>query len=198
MVLRYRLSSDLQNYFQSRCTVLYVGFYAATTSQKTHPQTMADAMETARNEGIPALPLLPDVVPVVHMPGEVDGQNRQSASDVSLIGASRTPTPPQRILVQASSAVLSITNAATSTATEDDAGDTPKKRNVLKQKFPDFSKSYSEDNPFLSGDESDQWEAEEENIAAQVADGNALKELAALELSDPVEEVTELDYLLEM
>ncbi len=35
------------------------------------------------------------------------------------------------------------------------------------------------------------------NIAAQVAMGNALKELAALELSDPVEEVTELDYLLE-
>ena len=27
--------------------------------------------------------------------------------------------------------------------------------------------------------------------------GNALKELAALELSDQVEEVTELDYLLE-
>ena len=40
-------------------------------------------------------------------------------------------------------------------------------------------------------------EAEKENIVAQVAMGNALEELAALELSDPVEEVTELDYLLE-
>ena len=36
-------------------------------------------------------------------------------------------------------------------------------------------------NPFLSGDESDQWEAEEENIAAQVAMGNALEQLAALQ-----------------
>ena len=34
-----------------------------------------------------------------------------------------------------------------------------------------------------------QWEAEEENIAVQVAMGNALEELAASELSDPVEEV---------
>jgi hypothetical protein len=109
------------------------------------------------------------------------------------------PPPPQRILVpQASSAISSLTNPATST-TEDDADrDTPKKRNVPKRKFPDFSKAYSKENPFLSGDESDQWEAEEENIAAQVAMGNALEELAALELSDPVEEVTELDYLLEM
>ena len=87
-------------------------------------------------------------------------------------------------------------NPATSTATEDDAdGDTPKKRNVPKRKFPDFSKAYSKENPFLSGDESDQWEAEEENIAVQAAMGNALEELAALELSGPVEEVTELDYL---
>jgi hypothetical protein len=99
---------------------------------------------------------------------------------------------------QASSAISSLTNPATSTATEDDAdGNTPKKRNVPKQKFPDFSKAYSRENPFLSGDESDQWEAEEENITAQVAMGNALEELAALELSDPVEEVTELDHFLE-
>ena len=107
--------------------------------------------------------------------------------------------PPTHILVpQASSTISSLTNHATSTATEDDAdGDTPKKRNVPKRKFPDFSKAYSKENPFLSGDESDQWEAEEENIVAQVAMGNALKELAALELSDQVEEVTELDYLLE-
>jgi len=70
---------------------------------------MADAMETARNKGIPALPPLEHVVPVVHMPDDWDGQNRPSASDVSAIGACTTPTPPQRILVQAGSAVLSIT-----------------------------------------------------------------------------------------
>jgi len=100
------------------------------------------------------------------------------------------PPPPTILVPQASSAISSVTNPATSTATNDDAdGDTPKKRNVLKQKFPDFSQAYSEENPFLSGDESDQWEAEEENIAAQVAMGNALEELAASELSDPVEEV---------
>ena len=90
---------------------------------------MADAMETTRNEGIPALPPLQRVAPVVHMPDEGDGQNRLSASDVSAIGASSTPTPPQRILVQAGSAVSSITNAAMSssgnTANRDDANDPP-------------------------------------------------------------------------
>ena len=81
---------------------------------------------------------------------------------------------------QASSGISSLTNPETSTATEDDAdGDTPKKRNIMKRKFPDFSQAYSEENPFLSGDESDQWEAEEENIAAQVAMVNALEEIAA-------------------
>ena len=103
--------------------------------------------------------------------------------------------------MQASSAVSSITNGATSgiASNEDDADDTPKKRNVpsTKRKFPDFSQAYSEDKPFLSGDESDNWEAEEENIVAEVAQRNMLEELAACSLSDPVEEVTELDYLLE-
>ena len=55
---------------------------------------MANAMETARNKGIPALPPLQPVAPVVHMPDKGDGQNRPSASDVSAIGASTTPTPP--------------------------------------------------------------------------------------------------------
>ena len=55
---------------------------------------MADAMETARNEGIPALPPLPDVAPVVQMPDEGDGQNRPLASDVSATRASTTPPPP--------------------------------------------------------------------------------------------------------
>ncbi len=65
-------------------------------SQKTHTGTMADTMETARNEGIPDLPPLQPIAPVVHMPDEGDGQNRPSASDVSVIGASTTPTPPSK------------------------------------------------------------------------------------------------------
>jgi hypothetical protein len=69
---------------------------------------MADAMKAARNKGIPALPPLQPVAPVIHMPDEGDGQNKPSASDVSAIGASTTPTPPQRILVQADSAVSRV------------------------------------------------------------------------------------------
>ena len=132
-VLRYQLSSDLQNYFRSRCTGLYVGLYAQhSTTIKKHSATMANAMEIVPNEGIPALPPLQPVAPVVHMPDEGDGQNRPSASDVSAIGASTTPTPPQRILVQADCTVLSITNAATSSSgdavNEDDASNTPRKQ----------------------------------------------------------------------
>jgi len=93
---------------------------------------MANTMETARNEGIPAFPPLQPVAPVVHMPDEGDGQNRPSAGDVSAIGASTTPTPPQRILVQAGSAVSSIMNAAASSSGDavngDDANDTPRKQ----------------------------------------------------------------------
>ena len=93
---------------------------------------MADAMEIVPNEGIPALPPLQPVAPVVHMPDEGDGQNRPSASDVSAIGASTTPTPPQRILMLVDSAVLSITNAATSSSGDavngDAANDTPRKQ----------------------------------------------------------------------
>jgi hypothetical protein len=41
---------------------------------------MTDAMEIASNEGIPALPPLPRVAPVLHAPGEGHGQNWPSAS----------------------------------------------------------------------------------------------------------------------
>ena len=103
--------------------------------------------------------------------------------------------------MQAGSAVLSITNAATSssgnTANGDDANNTPRKCNVPKQKFPDFSCAYSDDHSYLSGDESGDWEVEEENVTTKIAEVNAIEELAACTLSDPVEEVTELDYLLE-
>jgi hypothetical protein len=163
--------------------------------------TMADAMEITLNEGTPALSTPQRVAPVVHMPVKGDGQNWPSASEASAIGASTTPKPTQRILVQASSAVSSITNVATSSsggaANRDDANNTPKKRNVLKQKFPDFSCAYSDDNPFLSGDESGKWEVEEENVMMKIAEENAIEELTACNLSDPVEEVAEMDYLLE-
>ena len=103
--------------------------------------------------------------------------------------------------MQAGSAVLSITNAATSssgiTASGNDANDTPRKCNVPKRKFPDFSRAYSDDHSHLSGDESGDWEVEEEKVATKIAEENAIEELAACTLSDPVEEVTEMDYLLE-
>jgi hypothetical protein len=79
----------------------------------------------------------------------------------------------------------------------DDANNTPRKCNVLKRKFPDFSRAYSEDHSHLSGDESGDWKFEEENVTTKIAEENAIEELAACTLSDPVEEVTELDYLLE-
>jgi hypothetical protein len=104
--------------------------------------------------------------------------------------------------VQAGSAVSSITNDATSssgnTANEDGANDTPRKCNVPKRKFPDFSRAYSDDHSYLSGDESGDWEVEEENVATKIAEESVIEELAACTLSDPpVEEVTEMDYLLE-
>jgi hypothetical protein len=36
---------------------------------------MTDVMEITSNEGIPALPPLPHVIPVLHVPGKRDGQN---------------------------------------------------------------------------------------------------------------------------
>ena len=103
--------------------------------------------------------------------------------------------------MHAGSAVSSITNAATSssgnTANGDGSDDTPRKCNIPKQKFPDFSRAYSDDHSHLSGDESGDWEVEEENVATKIAEENAIEELAACTLSDPVEEVTEMDYLLE-
>ncbi len=117
------------------------------------------------------------------------------------VAAATTPRPPQHILMQAGSTVSSITNAATSSSAmtngDDDADNTPKKGNVPKQKFPDISRAFSNDHPLLSGNESDAWEVEEENIAAKIAVENEIEQLAACNLSNPVEEVTELDYLLE-
>ena len=40
-------------------------------------------------------------------------------------------------------------------------------------------------------------EVEEENVAKKIAEENAIEELATCTMSDPVEKVTEMDYLLE-
>ena len=66
-----------------------------------------------------------------------------------------------------------------------------------KQKFLTFSCTYSEDRSHFSGNESGDWEVEEENVATKIAEEDVIEELAACTLSDPVEEVVEMDYLLE-
>ncbi len=54
---------------------------------------MTDAMEIVSNKGIPALYPLPPVVPVVHAPGEGDGQNWPSASAGIAVAAVVTLQP---------------------------------------------------------------------------------------------------------
>jgi len=76
------------------------------------------------------------------------------------------------------------------------ADKTPKKSNIPKRKYPDFLRAHSEDNTLLSGDESGEWDDEVDNITAKIASENAMELLAALNMEDPFEEVTELDYLL--
>jgi hypothetical protein len=73
-----------------------------------------------------------------------------------------TPQAPQRILLPADSAILSLTDPTVTTAScsgaTDKANDTPKKGNLRKRKFPDFSCAFSQDNALLSGNESDRWD----------------------------------------
>jgi hypothetical protein len=109
---------------------------------------MAERWKSCRPMARRPFPPPPLIAPVIHMAGGGDGQIWASAA-----GASTTPKPPQRSLVQAGSAVLSITNAATASsgsATHSKAkNNTPRKGNVPKQKFPDFSRPYSKDNAYL-------------------------------------------------
>ncbi len=158
-------------------------------------------MEIAPNEGIPSFPPLPSVAPVIHAPGEGDGQNRPSASAGMAVTVASTPTPPRRILVQAGSAVSSIMNTVMASSVDASNGDvankTPKKGDILKQKFPDISRVFSSNNTLLSGNDSDKWEAKVENIEGIIAVVNENERLAVSNLSDPVEEMTELDFMLE-
>ena len=59
---------------------------------------MADTMETARNEGMPALPPLPRVAPVVNAPGEGVGQNWPLASTGMAVAVAATPQPHDAFL----------------------------------------------------------------------------------------------------
>ena len=99
--------------------------------------------------------------------------------------------------MQAGSGVSSITNTVTASSDGAPADKTPKKGNGSKRKYPDFSRAHSKDNTLLLGDESGEWDDEVDNITAKIASENAMELLAALNMEDPVEEVTELDYLLE-
>jgi hypothetical protein len=162
---------------------------------------MADAMEIVSADGTPAIPPPPRSSHQLYIwLGGGDGRIWPSASKASAAGVSTTPNPPQRILLQAGSAVSPITNAATASSGNamhgNEKTNTPRKGNVPKQKFPDFSRPYSKDNAYLLGDESGKWGKEAENIAERIAEANAMEQLVACTLTDPVEEVTEPNYLL--
>jgi hypothetical protein len=105
--------------------------------------------------------------------------------------------PPQLIIMQAGSRILSIMNVVTASSDGALAEQTPLKGNVPKHKYPDFSCTHSKDNTILSGDESGEWDNEVDNVTAKVTAENAMELLAACNLEDLVEEVMEIDYLLE-
>ena len=130
-----------------------------------------------------------------------DGQTWPLGSAGTAVAQALTPQPPQRILLPAGSAVSSITNPTATTAfspgTTINADDTPQKGNVTKRKFPDFSRAFSHDNALLSGDESDGWDVELDNIQEQIAAANDAEREDASNMEDPVAEVQEFEYILE-
>ena len=159
---------------------------------------MAESEEIAANVTIPGLPPLPGVAPLVHAPRKGDGQFFPLGSAGTAVAAATTPQPPQRILLPQGSAVSSITNpTATIASSSGAADDTPQKGNVTKRKFPDFSRAVSRDNALLSGDESDGWDVELENIQEQIAAANDAEHDDASNMDDPVMEVQEFEYILE-
>jgi hypothetical protein len=66
--------------------------------EQKHSKTMTDAMEIAPNEGMPALPPLPCVTPVVHAPGEGVGQNWPLTSAGIAVTVAATPQPRDEFL----------------------------------------------------------------------------------------------------
>ena len=163
--------------------------------------TMADAMENAPDYNIPALPPFLGIAPLVHDPVSGDGQVWPLGSTGTVAAQALTPQPPQRIIMAAGSTISSITNptllTASSPGAPNEADDTPKKGNAVKRKFPDFSCAFSQDNALLSGDESDGWDNELDDIEEQIAAANNLERDDAFNMDDPVIEVQEFEYLLE-
>ena len=125
---------------------------------------MADTAYIITNNTIPALPPLPGVVALVHAPRAGDGQFWPLGITGTAVAVATTPQPPQRILLPAGSAISSLTyptvTTTSSSGATDKANDTPKKGNLRKRKFPDFSCAFSQDNALLSGDKSDRWDNE--------------------------------------
>ena len=77
--------------------------------------------------------------------------------------------------------------------TTDKADDTPKKGHVHKHKFPFFSCAFSLDNALLSGNKSDGWDNNLDDVQEKIAAENGLERDAASNLEDPVKEVQEFD-----
>ena len=123
---------------------------------------MAEPEEITPNNTIPALPPLPGIAPLVHAPLADDGQIWPLGSTGTAVQQAMTPQHSQRIIMPAGSAISSLTNPTVMTTSSpgapDEVDDTPKKGNVLKRKFCDFSCAFSQDNSLLSGDESDRWD----------------------------------------
>ncbi len=109
------------------------------------------------------------------------------------------PLPLSNIpLQQQGSGVSSLTNALTeeSASTHDDRDIDPAPQKSKRQ-FPDFSSPTSQDNPDLSGDESNGWIEEEKAITERISAENAADhELAALTMDDPLEEIQDWEYVL--
>ena len=149
----------------------------------------------------PRPPTPPGVAPLVHVPRVGDGQTWPLGSAGTAVAQALTPQPPQRILLPAGSAISSIMNPTATTASSpgaaNNADDTPQKGNVTKHKFPDFSCAFSHDNALLSGDESDGWDVELDNIQEQIAAANDAEREDASNMEDPVTEVQEFEYILE-
>jgi hypothetical protein len=97
------LSSDFRFLFLHPHTTLYVDsplFYVETPQPTRHKKnyvTMANALEITPNEGMPALPPLQRIAPVVNAPGEGDGQKWPLASTGIAVVAAVTQQPRQRI-----------------------------------------------------------------------------------------------------
>ena len=161
---------------------------------------MAEPPNIAFNDFILDLPPFHHSVPLAHGPCKGDGQNWPLFIAGTASATAVTPPPPQRVIMHLGSAVSSITNAALSTspntAALNNVDDTPKKQTAFKQKFLDFSCALSIDNQLFSGNKSDRWEDEQNNVFGTIDAQNILEQDAAANLDDSVQEVQEFEHLL--